>query len=135
VAESLGMSPGALPARGLFFYLVCHFHRYWAYSSKSTVQPKMESWFQDRTCSVCFLHRKLSEEGSLSFLSGSCQPRNWTWVSCITGGFFTSWFTMEDHMSVYVCVNIQYLVLFFWFISLYDWLSIHISTKDPLTFL
>ena len=29
-------------------------HRYWAYSSKSTVQPKMESCFQDGACSVCF---------------------------------------------------------------------------------
>ena len=29
--------------------------------------------------------------GSLSFLQGSSQPRNWTGVSCIAGGFFTSW--------------------------------------------
>ena len=87
----------------------------------------MESWFQDRACSVCFLHWKLSEEGSLSFLSGSCQPRNWTWVSCITGGFFTSWFTMEDHMPVYVCVNIQYLVLFSG--------SFHCMTDCPSTYL
>ena len=34
--------------------MVCHFHRYWAYSSKSTVRPKMESCFQDGACSVCF---------------------------------------------------------------------------------
>ena len=45
-------SPGALPSRGLVFQLVCRFHRYWAYCSKSTVQPKMESCFQDRACSV-----------------------------------------------------------------------------------
>ena len=45
-------SPGALPSRGLVFQLVCRFHRYWAYSSKSTVWPKMESCFQDRACSV-----------------------------------------------------------------------------------
>ena len=50
--ESLGMSPGALPSAGLVFQLVCHFHRYWAYSSKSTVWPKMESCFHDRACSV-----------------------------------------------------------------------------------
>ena len=40
---------------GLVFQLVCNFHRYWAYSSKSTVQPKMESCFQDGACFVCFL--------------------------------------------------------------------------------
>ena len=47
------MSPGVLPSGGLVFQLVCHFQRYWAYSSKSTVQPKMESCFQDGACSVC----------------------------------------------------------------------------------
>ena len=55
------MSPGALPlfwgggGRGLVSQLVSHFHRFWAYSSESTVQPKMESCFQDGACSVCFL--------------------------------------------------------------------------------
>ena len=57
--ESLGTSPGALPlgavGGGLVFQLVCHFHKYWAYSSKSTVRPKMEACFQDGACSVCFL--------------------------------------------------------------------------------
>ena len=53
--ESLGTSPGALPSRGLVFQLVCRFHRYCEYSSKSTVRPKMESCFQDDACSVCFL--------------------------------------------------------------------------------
>ena len=52
-------SPGALPSRGLVFQLVCPFHRYWAFSSKSMVQPKMESCFQDRACSVCFLLQSL----------------------------------------------------------------------------
>ena len=31
--------------------------------------------------------------GSLSLLRGASQPRNWTQVSCIAGGFFTSWTT------------------------------------------
>ena len=53
--ESLGRSPRALPSGGLVFQLVCHFHRYWASSSKSTVGPKMESCFQDGACSVHFL--------------------------------------------------------------------------------
>ena len=49
------MSTGALPSRGLVFQLVCRFHRYWAYRSKSTVQPKIEFCLQDGACSVCFL--------------------------------------------------------------------------------
>ena len=39
----------------LVFPLICCFHRSWAYSSKSTVRPKMESCFQDGACFVCFL--------------------------------------------------------------------------------
>ena len=33
--------------------------------------------------------------GSLSHLQGSSQPRDWTQVSHIAGGFFTSWATRE----------------------------------------
>ena len=44
--------PWALASGGLVFQLVCHFHTYWTYSSKSTIWPKMESCLQDRACSV-----------------------------------------------------------------------------------
>ena len=33
--------------------------------------------------------------GSLSLLQGSSHPRDWTQVSCIARGFFTSWATRE----------------------------------------
>ena len=38
-----------------------------------------------------------TEVGSLSLLNQprSSQPRDWTQVSCIAGGFFTSWATRE----------------------------------------
>ena len=35
------------------------------------------------------------------FSSGSSQARNWTGVSCIAGGFFTSWATREALSSIY----------------------------------
>ena len=35
--------------------------------------------------------------GSLSFLPGSSQPRDWTQVFRIAGRFFTSWATREAH--------------------------------------
>ena len=35
------------------------------------------------------------------FCKGSSQPRNWTTVSCIGGGFFTSWATREARISEY----------------------------------
>ena len=31
----------------------------------------------------------------ISFSRGSSQPRDWIWVSCIAGGFFTIWVTRE----------------------------------------
>ena len=34
------------------------------------------------------------------FSSGSSQPRNQTWVSCITGSFFTNWATKQSEMKV-----------------------------------
>ena len=33
--------------------------------------------------------------GSCSLLQGIFQPRDWTQVSCIAGGFFTSWATKD----------------------------------------
>ena len=33
--------------------------------------------------------------GSLSLLQGSSQPRDWTQVSCLAGGLFTSWATQK----------------------------------------
>ena len=40
---------------------------------------------------------KNTEVGSLSLLQGIFWPRNWTSVSCIADGFFTSWTTREAH--------------------------------------
>ena len=72
--EILGMSPGALPSGagggvgwgGLVFQLICPFHRYWAYSSKSTVHPKMESCFQDGACSICFLLQYIFDKETIN---------------------------------------------------------------------
>ena len=38
---------------------------------------------------------RLLDWASYSFYSGSFQPRNWTGVSCIAGGFFTNWAIKE----------------------------------------
>ena len=37
------------------------------------------------------LHARILEWVAFSFSRGSCQPRDRTQVSCIAGGFFTSW--------------------------------------------
>ena len=47
----------------------------------------------------CTVHRILQartlEWVTVPFSRGSSQPRDWTQVSCISGGFFTSWATRE----------------------------------------
>ena len=42
------------------------------------------------------LHVRILEWVAFPFSRGSSQPRDWTQVSCIAGGFFTSWATRES---------------------------------------
>ena len=37
---------------------------------------------------------------AIPFLGGSSQSRGWTWVSCVAGGFFTIWATMEAQFNL-----------------------------------
>ena len=41
------------------------------------------------------LQARILEWVGFPFFRGSSQPRDWTQVSCIVGGFFTSWATRE----------------------------------------
>ena len=41
------------------------------------------------------LQAKMLEWVAILFSRGSSQPRDWTWVSCIAGRFFTIWATRE----------------------------------------
>ena len=44
------------------------------------------------------------------FFRGSSQPRNWIGVSCIAGGFFTSWAIREAHTNSYyfaICLDFE----------------------------
>ena len=45
------------------------------------------------------LQARILEWVAISFSRGSSQPRNRTWVSCITGRFFTVWATREAHIG------------------------------------
>ena len=42
------------------------------------------------------LQARILEWVAFPFSRGSTQPRNQTQVSCIAGGFFTSWATREE---------------------------------------
>ena len=56
--------------------------------------PRILEWvaypFSSRSCP------RILEWVAYPFSSRSSQPRNWTGVSCIAGGFFTNWALRED---------------------------------------
>ena len=47
---------------------------------------------------------RILEQVDYLFSSGSSQPRNWTRVSCIAGGFFTNWAIREAQLGSYLVV-------------------------------
>ena len=57
------------------------------------------------------LQVRLLEGVAISLSGGSPQPKDWIWVSCITGRFFTTWATWEASDII------QYLFYFVWLIS------------------
>ena len=46
------------------------------------------------------------------FSRGSSKPRNWTGISCIAGGFFTSWATREAPVYVMSLLFASYAAVF-----------------------
>ena len=41
------------------------------------------------------LQARILDWAAFPFSRGPSQPRDWTWVSCIAGGFFTTWATRK----------------------------------------
>ena len=61
------------------------------------------------------LQARILEWVAIPFSRGSSQPREWTWVSCTTGRFFTVWATRE----VPVLLSKSFLLIYFIYSSLY----------------
>ena len=73
---------------------------------------------------------RILEWGAVPFSRGSSWPRNWTRVSCIAGGFFTSWATREAHKIAYPCSNDGLVHL-----KLVKFRSIHVTANGIIWFL
>ena len=75
-------------------------------SSLSRVQLLATSWTVARQAplSMGILQARILEWVAYPFSRGSSQPRSRTGVSCIAGGFFTSWATWEAPVCMCVCV-------------------------------
>ena len=63
--------------------------------------------------SIGILQARIVEWVAMPSSRGSSQPRDWTQVSCIAGGFFTSWATRETHwrLKVVVMLTKRYCLL------------------------
>jgi len=55
---------------------------------------------------------RILEWVAISFSRRSSPPRDWTWVSCIAGRFFTNWATSEV-INTYTCSFSYYFPLWF----------------------
>ena len=75
VFPTQGSSPGLLHCRQILYHL------------SHQVSPRILEWV------------------AYPFCRGSSQPRNWNRVSCIAGGFFTSWATREAQCMLQICTN------------------------------
>ena len=58
------------------------------------------------------LQARMLEWVAIPFSRGFSWPRNWTWVSCIAGNFFTIWATSEASNVVYLILNKIYSIYF-----------------------
>ena len=69
----------------------------------------------------CLSHQEspwILEWVACPFSRGSLQPNNWTRVSCIAGGFFTSWATREAW-----CLNEEILIIRLPFLVTFHFIS------------
>ena len=63
--------------------------------------------------SMGILQARILEGSAMPSSRGSSQPRNWTQVSCIAGGFFTIWATREAQyirFIPYISATFKYLL-------------------------
>ena len=71
------------------------------------------------------LQARTLEQVDIPFSRGSSQPRDWTWVSLIAGGFFISWATREA-TSILICVLVRSAFLE----STYKWYDRYLSFSE-----
>ena len=67
----------------------------WKCKSLSHVQPSVTLWSV-----LWILHTRILEWIAIPFSKGSSWPRDWTWVFCTAGRFFTIWANREAQNNI-----------------------------------
>ena len=81
IFPTVGSNPGLLPCRQILYQL------------SHQGSPRILEW------------------AAYPFCRGSAWPRNWPGVSCIAGGFFTSWATRKAHFLQWFLPKLVYLLI------------------------
>ena len=95
--SSFTSSWGSLVLPCFLPYGWCYLHSYYSWKKMKVSQscPTLCDPMDYRVHAI--LQARILEWIAFPFCRGSSQPRDWTQVSCIAGGFFTSWATGEAH--------------------------------------
>ena len=94
----------SLEAWSLVFILVCVCCALLSHSVMSNAEIPWTVAHQD-SLSIKILQARILEWVAISSFRGSSQPKDWVRVSCIAGGFYTSWATKEALILVYSSHN------------------------------
>ena len=64
------------------------------------------------------LQARILEWVAIPFSRGSSWPRDWTWVFCIAGGFFTNWVTGEglQHKAIHISSFTEFATRLKWYV-------------------
>ena len=74
-------------------------------------QTRLRDWARTSCTAQGPCRTRIPEGVAIPSPRGSSRPRNRTGVSCIAGGFFTSWATREALSLAYSLLNIYYWLL------------------------
>ena len=82
------------------------------------------------------LQARILEWVAISFSRGSSRPRNWTWVSCIAGRWFTNWARREAPYMYYIHITVCMYIFIFPHSSLLfcSFFSFFLSSFPPTSF-
>ena len=86
--------------RSEIFRVILSLQLYWGMKLKGKVVQSCPTLCDPMDCIVHgILQARILERIAVPFSRASFQPRGWTQVSHITGGFFTSWVTREAYQQ------------------------------------
>ena len=94
--------------RSQVLVLLCH----WALIQKSKESQSEHCWVMSNSLwPLGILQARILESGAVPFSRGSSKPRDWTQVSHIAGGFFTSWATRGAQSHIILNSNVTFQIV------------------------